>query len=79
MPAPPRRFVRPWQVTEHDAHFEITDATGLHLAIVYFEDEPSRQPMMKRPSKDQARRLARQIARLPALLRIEKGIEPSEA
>jgi hypothetical protein len=22
----------------------------MHLAIVYFEDEPSRQPMMKRPS-----------------------------
>ena len=79
MPTPPRRFVRPWQLIEHDAQFEITDATGLHLATVHFEDEPSRQPIMKRMSKDQARRLARQIARLPTLLRIEKGIDPGEA
>jgi hypothetical protein len=69
MPTPPRRFARPWHVIEHDAHFEVTDATGLHLAIVYFEDRASPHPMMKRPSKAEARRLARQIARLPALLR----------
>jgi hypothetical protein len=79
MPTAPRRFVRPWQAIEHDAHFEVTDATGLHLATVYFEDEPSRQPMLKRLSKDEARRLAHKIARLPALLRIEKGIDPGEA
>jgi hypothetical protein len=70
MPTPPRRFVRPWQVTEHDAHFEVKDGTGLHLAVVYFQDGPSREPM-KRLSKEEARRLAREIARLPALLRID--------
>src|SRR5438477_730481 len=66
MPTAPRRFVRPWQVIEHDAHFEVTDATGLHLAIVYFEDKPSRQPMLKRLSKDEARRLAHKIGEMAA-------------
>ncbi len=79
MPTSPRRFVRPWQVIEHDAHFEVTDAAGVSLAVVYFDDGPSRQPMMKRLSRDEARRLARQIARLPTLLRIEKGIDPGKA
>lgn len=78
MPAP-RRFVRPWQVIDHGAHFEVTDAAGIQLAVVYFEDDPSRQPMLKRLSKDEARRLAREFARLPALLRIEKGIDAGEA
>jgi hypothetical protein len=69
----------PWQVIEHDAHFEVTDAAGISLAVVYFDDEPSRQPMMKRLSKDEARRLAQEIARHPALLRLKKGIAPVEA
>ncbi len=79
MPTPPRRFIRPWQVIEHDAHYEVTDAAGVSLAVVYFDDKPSRQPTMKRLSKDESRRLARQIARLPAMLRIEKGIDPGKA
>ncbi len=78
MPAP-HRFVRPWRVIEHDAHFEVTDAADVSLAVVYFEDEPSRQPMIKRLSKDEARRLAQEIARHPALRRLKPGIAPAEA
>lgn len=77
MTPPPRRFTRPWQIIEHDESFEITDATGQNLAFIYFEDNPTRRTLMPaRLSKDEARRLAREIARLPALLRIEKGIDP---
>jgi hypothetical protein len=55
------------------------DAVGLSLAFVYFENEATRQSMMRRLSKDEARRIAAQIARLPTLLRIEKGIDQGEA
>jgi hypothetical protein len=65
-PTKPRRFVRPWSVTERDGAYEVRDAAGLNLATVHFEDQP-------------ARRVAAQIARLPTLLRIEKGIDPGEA
>jgi len=72
--ATPRYMARQWRVTEHDAHFAITDETGLHLAGVYFDDQPWQQPMMKRMSKDGALRLAREIAKLPMLLQMEKEI-----
>lgn len=78
MPAA-RRFVRPWQVIEHDDSFEITDAAGLGLAVVHFDNTPSRQTMLKRLSKDEARRLARKVARLSALRPIEKGLDRGEA
>jgi hypothetical protein len=51
----------------------------LTLAFVYFENEATRQSMMRRLWKDEARRIAAQIARLPTLLRIEKGIDQGEA
>jgi hypothetical protein len=75
-PAKPRRFMRPWSVTELDGAYEVRDAAGLNLATVHFED---RQSHLRRLSKDEARRVAAQIARLPTLLRIEKGIDPEEA
>jgi hypothetical protein len=62
-----RRFIRPWQVIERDNSFEVTDAAGLGLVVVHFDTEPSRQLMLKRLSKDEARRLARKVARLSAL------------
>jgi len=73
------RFVRPWSVTERDGAYEVRDAAGLNLATVHFEDQPDRQSQLNRLSKDEARRVAAQIARLPTLLRIEKGIDPGEA
>ena len=78
-PTKPRRFVRPWSVTERDGAYEVQDAASLNLATVHFEDQPDRQSQLNRLSKDEARRVAAQIARLPTLLRIEKGIDPGEA
>jgi hypothetical protein len=78
-PAKPRHFMRPWSVTELDGAYEVRDAAGLNLATVHFEDQPARQSHLRRLSKDEARRVAAQIARLPTLLRIEKGIDPEEA
>ena len=71
--------MRPWKVIEHDESYEVQDAVGLPLASVYFENEKTRQSSTRHLSKDEARRIAAQIARLPTLLRIEKGIDQSEA
>ena len=71
-----RPFAKPWKIEEQG---EISDAAGRILANVYFEDEPTRRNFSKRLSKDDARRVAQQILRLPELVRIAKGIDPSEA
>jgi hypothetical protein len=60
-----RRFPPPWIAEETDACFIIRDHSGYALAYVYFEEEPGRRSAAKLLSKDEARRIASNIAKLP--------------
>jgi hypothetical protein len=64
---PGRRFPPPWTVDELDGCFVVRDHSGQQLAYVYFEDEPGRRSADKLLSKDEARRIAVNVANLPEL------------
>jgi hypothetical protein len=64
-----RRFPPPWSIEElNDACFIVKDSAGQKLAYVYFEEEPGRRTAAKMLTKDEARRIAANAAKLPELL-----------
>lgn len=65
----PRQFPPPWRVEEQEEAYVVTDGLGQRLAFVYFENEAIRRGIVKRPTKDDAWRIARAITRIPGLLR----------
>ena len=66
----PHRFPAPWTVEELDEGpcYVVRDHDGQQLAYVYFEEEPGRRSAAKLLTKDEARRIASNIAKLPELL-----------
>jgi hypothetical protein len=68
VPLAARRFPPPWSVEDIGSAFVVKDANGQQLAYVYYEEEPGRQSAAKLLTKDEARRIASNIAKLPELL-----------
>ena len=66
----PRKLSKPWEIIERRESFEIKTANGLGVTFVYFEDEnPTRRFETGRLTRDEALRVALNIAKLPELLK----------
>lgn len=63
-----RRFPPPWTAVEELERYTVYDGWGQKLAWIYFEDEPGRRRVTGYLTKDEARRIAKAISRLPELL-----------
>jgi hypothetical protein len=64
-----RRFPAPWTVEEYRGiSYIVRDANNFAVAYVYFESESGRRAAAHLMTKDEARKIAAGIAKLPDLL-----------
>ena len=72
-----RRFAPPWSAEETEACFIVRNDNGQALAYVYFEEEPGRRSAAHLLTRDEARRIAADVAKLPELLsKPQTSIDP---
>jgi hypothetical protein len=69
---PSHHFPAPWSVEERSEYFVVRDYNGQELARVYYENELRPAVSRKLLTKDDARRIAADFAKLPKLLRHPK-------
>jgi hypothetical protein len=74
---PDRRFPAPWTVEEYRGiSYIVRDANNFPVAYVYFESEPGRRAAAHLMTKDEARKIAAGIAKLPELLKRPRDSAP---
>jgi hypothetical protein len=64
-----RRFPPPWDIEDNGSCFIISDGNGQALSYVYYEQEPGRRTAAGLLTRDEARRIAINFAKLPELVR----------
>jgi hypothetical protein len=60
-----RRMLAPWMVEEGESTYVVRTTNGFVVSVTYFDDEPNGDFNLR---KEEARRLAVAISRLPELL-----------
>jgi hypothetical protein len=61
------RFPPHWSLEDIGAAFVVKDGGGQKLAYVYYQEEPGRRSSAELLTKDEARRIAANVAMLPRL------------
>ena len=60
-----RRFPPPWTAELQPNYYVVRDADGQQIAYIYYSNDPDRRSAAKLLTKDEARRIAANIAELP--------------
>jgi K+/H+ antiporter YhaU regulatory subunit KhtT len=68
----PRRFPAPWRADKIPGGYVVRDASGQAIAYLYSRENEAEARQAKVLTADEARRIARSIARLPELLATER-------
>ena len=69
-----RRFPAPWTVEEYRGiSYIVRDANKFPVTYVYFESVPGRRAAANLMTKDEARKIAAGLAKLPDLLGAARG------
>jgi hypothetical protein len=64
---PRRRFTPPWDLEDNGACFVVRDANEQALSYVYYEQESGRRAAADLLTRDEARRIAINVPKLPDL------------
>src|SRR6516165_2119854 len=65
MPSSPRRFPSPWSAELQPNYYVVRDADGQQIAYIYYSNDPDRRAAAKLLTKDEDRRIAVNLVKLP--------------